>query len=128
VHVVSDGQQALSFLKQTSTSAHEEKPALILLDLNLPKHDGMEILSFVRLDNRLASIPVIVLTSSDSPRDRSTATQLHATEYVRKPSSLEECVTIGSVIQRVLAHNLDGESSHETPTELLSAEALRTNS
>jgi hypothetical protein len=69
------------------------------------------------------------LTSSYFPIDRSTSTQLRATEYLRKPSSLDECVRIGSVIVRVPAqHRLDGESSNGNPPELLSPQALRTDS
>src|SRR4051812_20488318 len=74
--VASDGEQALHFLRHQTLFASGTAPALILLDLNLPKHDGIEVLQHVRQNQRLASVPVILLTSSDSPKDRLTATEL----------------------------------------------------
>jgi CheY-like chemotaxis protein len=101
--VASDGKQALTFLGQEGDGAETPMPALILLDLNLPKHDGTEILERIRQDSTLASVPVIILTSSDSPKDRLTATELGATRYLRKPSSLNEFMAVGAVIKEVLA-------------------------
>ena len=77
-------------------------PQLIILDLNLPRHDGLEILSYVRARNDLATIPVVILTSSDSPKDTRAAVQSGATEYIRKPSSLPDFLKIGAVFRSLL--------------------------
>jgi two-component system, chemotaxis family, response regulator Rcp1 len=98
--VASDGAEALHLVEVFLQSAI---PDLILLDLNLPKHDGIEILKRVRRHRRLDSVPVIVLTSSDSPKDRMSAMELGITRYLRKPSSLEEVMAIGAIINEVLA-------------------------
>jgi two-component system, chemotaxis family, response regulator Rcp1 len=98
--VASDGAEALRFVEVFLESAI---PDLILLDLNLPKHDGIEILKHVRRHQRLDSVPVIILTSSDSPKDRMSAVKLGITRYLRKASSLEEVMAIGAIINEVLA-------------------------
>jgi CheY-like chemotaxis protein len=82
--------------------------SLIILDLNLPRHDGIEILQMVRATASIAHVPVVVLTSSDSPRDRMTANELGATRYVRKPSNLEQFLQLGAVFKELLM-----ESTHE---------------
>jgi CheY-like chemotaxis protein len=96
-----DGKEALSLLLTEGGSS--TVPDLILLDLNLPQHDGMEILQRVRQNHRMAAVPVIVLTSSDSPSDRLSATQLGITRYIKKPSMLDDFLAIGAVIREVLA-------------------------
>ncbi|MGA8599188.1 MAG: response regulator [Bryobacteraceae bacterium] len=101
--VAADGKQALSFLCGEGAFDETSMPALILLDLNLPKHDGTEILERIRNDRTFALVPVIILTSSDSPKDRLIATELGATCYLRKPSSLNEFMAVGAVIKEVLA-------------------------
>jgi two-component system, chemotaxis family, response regulator Rcp1 len=103
LNVATDGKEALSFLFGEDGFDETETPALILLDLNLPKHDGTEILERIRRDETFASVPVIILTSSDSPKDRLIATELGATRYLRKPSSLNEFMAVGTVIKEVLA-------------------------
>jgi CheY-like chemotaxis protein len=105
MQVASDGEEALAFLSREPALAEQSTPALIVLDLNLPRHDGMEVLRYIRQHDRLASVPVMILTSSNSPKDRCTATALGATEYLQKPCSLHEFIAIGSVIKRVLAEH-----------------------
>jgi CheY-like chemotaxis protein len=100
--VVSDGQNALDFLGRRGAFTQAHTPSLIVLDLNLPKYDGAEILQQIRQDQRLAPIPVIILTSSDSPKDRQAVDALGATKYIRKPSSLHEFMAIETVIQEAL--------------------------
>jgi DNA-binding response OmpR family regulator len=78
-------------------------PHLIILDLNLPRHDGLEILSYVRARKDLANTPVVILTSSDSPKDTRAAVQFGATEYIRKPSSLPDFLKIGAVFRSLLS-------------------------
>jgi DNA-binding response OmpR family regulator len=75
----------------------------MLLDLNLPRHDGMEILRQVRRNPRLASVPVIVFTSSDSPSDRLSASELGITRYLKKPTLLDDFLGIGAVVLEVLS-------------------------
>jgi CheY-like chemotaxis protein len=104
LEVATDGKEALLSLDRQGTSAHPLLPSAIVLDLNLPKHDGMEILKRLRRDRKFALIPVVVLTSSDSPQDRINAAQLGAAEYLQKPSSLEGFMALGGVIKKMLSN------------------------
>jgi len=79
-----------------------EPPDLIILDLNLPRYDGLEILKVIRQNNLLKEIPVVILTSSDSPRDRIAASEFGADRYIRKPSKLDEFMAIGNALQLLL--------------------------
>lgn len=103
LEVARDGREALAFLHSADNAPSESPPSLILLDLNLPQHDGMEILQRMRQSRRLEAVPVIVFTSSDSPADRLSATQLGITRYIKKPSLLDDFLAIGAVIREVLA-------------------------
>jgi two-component system, chemotaxis family, response regulator Rcp1 len=103
LQVARDGKEALSMLGADGSIASGATPHLILLDINLPQHDGTEILWHIRQDARLASVPVIIFTSSDSPADRLSATQLGAARYIKKPSLLDEFLAIGAVVREVLA-------------------------
>jgi chemotaxis family two-component system response regulator Rcp1 len=102
LHVVSDGREALGIIAGETDDADTTSIELIILDLNLPRHDGIEILQKLRESARLEHVPVVVLTSSDSPRDRVLANQLGATRYLRKPSSLEEFLRLGAVFKDLL--------------------------
>ena len=102
LEVAENGKQALSLLRDEQR-ANEDRPALILLDLNLPQHDGTEILQCIRRTPRLASIPVVVLTSSDSPKDLLDVMQSGANRYIRKPSSLDDFMAIGAALKDMLA-------------------------
>ena len=102
MRVASDGEEVLHILARGDPE-HQTRPiGLIILDLNLPRHDGIEILEHLRETAELAHIPVVVLTSSDSPRDRQMANQLGATRYLRKPSSLEQFLSLGAVFRDLL--------------------------
>jgi len=101
--VASDGRQAMSFLRTGADSRDESRPDLIVLDLNLPYYSGSEILQWIRATDTLSSIPVVVLTSSDSPRDRLTAMESGAGSYIRKPSRLEDFMAIGAALKNMLA-------------------------
>lgn len=102
LHVASDGKEALALLGRNGNGATPPQPDLILLDVNLPQHDGTEILQHIRGNPRLNTVPVIVFTSSDSPADRLSATQLGAVRFIKKPSLLDEFMAIGAVIREVL--------------------------
>lgn len=103
LRVASDGKDALGII--SGEAAGTGSISLIILDLNLPRHDGIEILQKLRQSARLEHIPVVVLTSSDSPRDRLTANELGATRYLRKPSNLEEFLGLGAIFKELLGQN-----------------------
>lgn len=101
LEVVADGRDVLQLLDQQEAFA-DPQIKLIILDLNLPRHDGIEILQRIHDSERLRRIPVVVLTSSDSPRDRQGASALGATRFLRKPSNLEEFLGLGAGFKDLL--------------------------
>ena len=89
LHVASDGTQAMAFLKREEGHANAPRPDLVLLDLNLPKKDGREVLGEIKESPSLKSIPVVILTTSASEADILRSYQLHANCYITKPVGLE---------------------------------------
>jgi CheY-like chemotaxis protein len=85
LHVASDGEEALSFLHRAGEFAGVPRPALILLDLNLPRRGGLEVLAELKADDDLRAIPVVVLTTSQAEADIARSYELHANAYVIKP-------------------------------------------
>jgi DNA-binding response OmpR family regulator len=77
-------------------------PALAIIDLNVPKHDGAEILKKIRTSRRLADLPVLIMSSSSSPRDRARLFELGIGRYVTKPADLDEFLKIGQVVKELL--------------------------
>jgi CheY-like chemotaxis protein len=94
LHVASDGAKAMAFLKREGEHAYASRPDLILLDLNLPKKDGREVLAEIKGDSKLQSIPVVILTTSSSETDILRSYQLHANCYITKPVGLEGFLTV----------------------------------
>ena len=92
LYVVRDGQEALDFLFRRGQYQDAVRPDLILLDLNLPKYDGREVLQVIKNDEGLASIPVVVLTTSSAEEDILRSYRLHANAYVTKPVDLDQFV------------------------------------
>ena len=90
LHLAHDGVEAMAFLRREGIHAHAPRPDLILLDLNLPKMDGREVLAHIKEDNDLKSIPIVVLTTSESEADIVKSYQLQANCYLSKPVQLEE--------------------------------------
>jgi chemotaxis family two-component system response regulator Rcp1 len=88
--VASDGVEAMSFLRQQGTYRNAPRPDLILLDLNLPKIDGREVLALIKADGDLRAVPIIVLTTSDADADIVKSYQLQANCYLSKPGTLNE--------------------------------------
>jgi two-component system response regulator len=88
LHVANDGVQALAFLRREEQYARVPRPDLILLDLNMPRMDGRELLAEVKSDSDLATIPVVMLTTSDQPGDIAASYAGHANAYVTKPIDL----------------------------------------
>jgi CheY-like chemotaxis protein len=89
LHVAADGIEAMAFLKREGLHAGVPRPDLILLDLNLPKKDGREVLKEIKESAELGSIPVVVLTTSAASEDVMSSYRLHANCYITKPVSLE---------------------------------------
>lgn len=110
MRVASDGQEVLRIVSSPQAGLGAQPLGLIILDLNLPRHDGLEILQRLRATAELAHIPVVVLTSSDSPRDRLIADQLGATRYLRKPSGLDQFLSLGATFKELLGQ-ADGNSA-----------------
>ncbi|WP_069166412.1 response regulator [Nocardia altamirensis] len=92
LHVAHDGQEALDFLYRQGEHAEAPRPDLILLDLNLPKYDGRQVLEKIKADADLAHIPVVVLTTSAAEEDILRSYKLHANAYVTKPVDLDQFV------------------------------------
>ncbi|HLJ50782.1 MAG TPA: response regulator [Bryobacteraceae bacterium] len=90
VNLVSNGEQALDFLRKRGAYSSALRPDLVLLDLNLPRRDGLEVLRELKSDSRLKTIPVIVLTSSEAGTDINAAYDLNANCYMVKPIDLEQ--------------------------------------
>ncbi len=94
IHVVGDGVEAMAFLRKEGKYEEAPRPDLILLDLNLPRKDGRELLAEIKGDHDLKRIPVVVLTSSKAEQDVVMAYDLHANCYIRKPINLNEFSTM----------------------------------
>ncbi|MCX4389329.1 response regulator [Micromonospora peucetia] len=92
--VVSDGAEALSYLRREGQYADAVQPDLILLDLNLPRRDGREVLEEIKSDEQLCRIPVVVLTTSQADEDILRSYQLHANAYVAKPVDFERFISV----------------------------------
>ncbi len=97
--VVTDGEEALEFIRQKGKYTDEPCPDLILLDLNLPKKDGREVLAELKQDPHLKKIPVVVLTTSKAERDILSAYLNHANCYITKPVDLEQFVDVVKSIE-----------------------------
>jgi CheY-like chemotaxis protein len=90
IHAVNDGVEAVSFLKRMGKYADAARPDIILLDINLPKKNGFEVLVEIKQDPDLKSIPAIILSTSSATRDIRKAYELHANCYLVKPVELED--------------------------------------
>lgn len=92
--VVADGEQALDYLNRRGPYADAARPDLILLDLNLPKKDGREVLADIKADERLRRIPVVILTTSEAEQDILRTYNLYANCYITKPVDLDQFITV----------------------------------
>ena len=99
LNVVRDGLQAISFLRREGTYAEAPLPDLILLDLNLPRKDGREVLQEIKADPVLMHIPVVVLTTSAAESDVLTTYGLHANCYITKPIDMEQFIRIVQLLE-----------------------------
>ena len=94
LHVVTDGEQALQFLRQAGEYANVPRPGLVLLDLNLPRRSGHEVLAELKADPQLRVIPVVILTTSQAEEDILRSYSLHANAYVSKPVDFERFMDV----------------------------------
>jgi CheY-like chemotaxis protein len=94
LHVVNDGVEAVAFLRRKGAYADAPRPGLILLDLNLPRMDGRDVLQEIKTDEALRSIPVVVLTTSEAEEDVLRSYDLHANAYVTKPVDFERFIKV----------------------------------
>ena len=99
VSVVGDGEEALAFLRKEGKYASAAQPDLILLDLNLPKKDGREVLAEIKGDPHLMLIPVVVLTTSTAEQDVLKTYELHANCYIKKPVDFEQFTRVVKLIE-----------------------------
>ncbi|MEU1724007.1 response regulator [Actinomadura sp. ATCC 39365] len=94
LNVVNDGEQAMAYLRREGVYAGAPRPDLILLDLNLPRMNGLEVLSEVKADATLRTIPVVILTTSEAEEDILHSYRLHANAYVAKPVDFEQFIRV----------------------------------
>jgi len=99
LHVVQDGEAAMAFLRREGAYAQAVRPDLILLDLNLPKKDGREVLAEIKADGALKRIPVVVLTTSRAEQDVLKVYDLHANCYITKPVDLDQFLLVVKAVE-----------------------------
>lgn len=99
IQVVKDGEEALQYLRKQGRFKQAESPDLILLDINLPKVDGKEVLAVIKKDENLRIIPVVVLTTSDSEKDILESYQKHANCYITKPGDFQKFMYVVNMIK-----------------------------
>lgn len=117
LQVVEDGEKALRFIEQIEGEVSARVPELVMIDLNLPRKSGEEILKCIRGSAKCANIPVIVLTASDSPVDRTATLKHGATAWFHKPLDLERFMEIGRLVKDSLATQSESKGgSNESGT------------
>ena len=99
LHMVPDGVEAMAYLRRQGKYAKERRPSIIILDLNLPKKDGREVLSEIKGDPDLRRIPVIVLTTSKAEEDVAKSYDVHANCYITKPVDLDQFFSVVKAIE-----------------------------
>jgi len=102
LHVVRDGAAALEFVRRMGQPGEAPCPDLILMDLNLPKVDGPQVLGEFRKHPACAHTPVIVVTSADTPMDRARLTRFGIARYFRKPSDYEAFLQLGALVREIV--------------------------
>jgi DNA-binding response OmpR family regulator len=102
LHVVQDGQQAIELFERVDAGAEPHCPDLVLIDLNLPKKNGTEVLRSLRKSGACQNALVLIVTSSDSSNDREAVKSLGLSSYFRKPSSYAEFLKLGPIVRDLL--------------------------
>ena len=103
--VLEDGEQALNYIGKLDLDPSASCPSLFLVDLNLPRTSGLEVLAHVRRSEKCANLPVVITTSSDAPKDRAESAALGATAYFIKPCGYDAFLRIGEIIQKLLGRS-----------------------
>jgi two-component system, chemotaxis family, response regulator Rcp1 len=96
--VVGDGEEALAFLRREGPYAHAVRPDLIVLDLNMPRKDGRQVLAAIKADDDLKRIPVVILTTSRAKEDVRACYDLHANCYITKPDQFDQYLNVVKTI------------------------------
>lgn len=100
VTVIENGEQALAYLRREGEHAGRPQPDLILLDINLPGMSGVEVLENIKADERIGTVPVVMLTTSDQDADILRSYQAHAAAYVQKPLGIDEFAKVVNAIEQ----------------------------
>lgn len=108
LHVVRDGEQAMRYFDEADADVSATCPALVILDINLPKKQGSEVLKHMRRSRRCANALVIAVSTSDSARDREQMTELGANAYFRKPSEYADFMKLGDIVKGLLTGGSPG--------------------
>ena len=103
--LLEDGAEALAFLRQQETEAGEPSLDLTILDLNLPKNDGVEVLQAMRASAKFAGVPIAILSSSAYLRERARIEPFGIGRYITKPADLDEFLNIGFIVKELLAES-----------------------
>jgi len=107
LHIVQDGEDATRFIDAADTNESAPTPELVLLDLNLPKRSGTEVLAYLRRSKRSAKAKVLIVTSSNSPLDRAATQQMGIIGHFLKPPQLEEFLRLGEIVEGALRDGRD---------------------
>jgi two-component system response regulator len=107
--VLDDGEKALDYIAKLNG---EKLPELMIVDLNLPKRDGIEVIENIRSTPALDRIPIVVFTTSDSPREKESASTIGVTAYIRKPSDLDGFLAVGGTIRQLLEEGAASIGTH----------------
>jgi chemotaxis family two-component system response regulator Rcp1 len=102
LHVLSDGEKAIGFFDEADGSEEAPCPALVILDINLPKRNGGEVLEHMRKSAKCGRTPVLIVSTSDSPAERGKMQRLGADAYFRKPSEYADFMKLGEMVQALL--------------------------
>ncbi len=102
LNVIEDGAEALAFVRQEGKYAGSPVPDLALLDLNLPKNEGIEVLKAMRHNSHLSKVPVVITSTSATPRERVDAERLGVERYIIKPPDLESFLQFGMVLKEII--------------------------
>ena len=127
--ILDNGWDALEFVRRQGSFAGAALPDLVVLDLNLPRNDGAEILETMRAGDPFSAVPVAVLTSSSSSRERARVENLNIECFIVKPSNLDAFLKIGAILRDILARNLSARTPREgQPGKAEGASASSSNS
>lgn len=101
VVVIADGETAIHFIKKLDAERSPNCPDIVILDWNIPRRHGSEVLAFLRASGKCFSVPAVILTSSDLKKDREDAARLGASRYLRKPTLLPDFLALGSILKEL---------------------------